>query len=282
MNSELIQAIEGHFGLNLTPSKPELRAGGDTSQSFVVNNSQGKRYFIKVDDTVELLEVEAQNLKLMARAEIITPAVIGFSQLNGKGVLVLEYVSLVAAGDEQALGRQLADLHRVSAEHYGLDYNNYIGGSPQQNTWGDNWADFWWHNRLAPQLEQATRNRGVVVDTQRLKHFSDRLLGGHQPPASLLHGDLWGGNKGFLQDGQPVLFDPACYYGDRETDLAFTLVFGGFGHGFYQSYREAWPLPDGWQEREPLYNLYHLLNHFNLFGDSYRNSVESTVASLLA
>ena len=282
MNRDLFKAIDDHFGLNLTQSEPQSVPGGDINQSFVGENTQGKPFFIKVNANAELLEVEAKNLALLARAEINTPHVIGFNRFTDAGVLVLEYLPLVASGDEQSLGQLLAKLHRKTAEQYGLSYNNYIGSTLQQNSRSDSWAEFWWHNRLAPQLDMARRNRALMVDTRRLKILSDRLLAGHQPLASLLHGDLWGGNKGYLRDGQPVLFDPACYFGDRETDLAFTLVFGGFGHGFYQSYREAWPLPDGWQGREPLYNLYHLLNHLNLFGDSYRGSVESAVASLLS
>ena len=282
MNRDLFKAIDDHFGLNLTQSEPQSVPGGDINQSFVGENTQGKPFFIKVNANAELLEVEAKNLALLARAEVNTPHVIGFNRFTDAGVLVLEYLPLVASGDEQSLGQQLAKLHRKTAEQYGLGYNNYIGSTLQQNSRSDSWAQFWWHNRLAPQLDMARRNRALMVDTRRLKTLSDRLLVGHQPLASLLHGDLWGGNKGYLRDGQPVLFDPACYLGDRETDLAFTLVFGGFGHGFYQSYREAWPLPDGWQGREPLYNLYHLLNHLNLFGDSYRGSVESAVASLLS
>lgn len=282
MNRDLFKAIDEHFGLNLTQSEPQSVPGGDINQSFVGENTQGKPFFIKVNANAELLELEAKNLALLARAEINTPHVIGFNRFTDAGVLVLEYLPLVASGDEQSLGQLLAKLHRKTAEQYGLSYNNYIGSTLQQNSRSDSWAQFWWHNRLAPQLDMARRNRALMVDTRRLKILSDRLLAGHQPLASLLHGDLWGGNKGYLRDGQPVLFDPACYFGDRETDLAFTLVFGGFGHGFYQSYREAWPLPDGWQRREPLYNLYHLLNHLNLFGDSYRGSVESAVASLLS
>ena len=282
MNRDLFKAIDEHFGLNLTQSEPQSVPGGDINQSFVGENTQGKPFFIKVNANAELLEVEAKNLALLARAEINTPHVIGFNRFTDAGVLVLEYLPLVASGDEQSLGQLLAKLHRKTAEQYGLSYNNYIGSTLQQNSRSDSWAEFWWHNRLAPQLDMAWRNRALMVDTRRLKILSDRLLAGHQPLASLLHGDLWGGNKGYLRDGQPVLFDPACYFGDRETDLAFTLVFGGFGHDFYQSYREAWLLPDGWQGREPLYNLYHLLNHLNLFGDSYRGSVESAVASLLS
>ncbi|WP_339900272.1 fructosamine kinase family protein [uncultured Gilvimarinus sp.] len=282
MNRDLFKAIDDHFGLNLTQSEPQSVPGGDINQSFVGENTQGKPFFIKVNANAELLEVEAKNLALLARAEVNTPHVIGFNRFTDAGVLVLEYLPLVASGDEQSLGQQLAKLHRKTAEQYGLGYNNYIGSTLQQNSRSDSWAQFWWHNRLAPQLDMARRNRALMVDTRRLKTLSDRLLVGHQPLASLLHGDLWGGNKGYLRDGQPVLFDPACYLGDRETDLAFTLVFGGFGHGFYQSYREAWPLPDGGRGREPLYNLYHLLNHLNLFGDSYRGSVESAVASLLS
>jgi fructosamine-3-kinase len=201
--------------------------------------------------------------------------------LQHTGVLVLQHLALGERGDESALGRQLAELHQHTAEHYGLSVNNFIGTRPQLNGQHTCWADFWWQCRLAPQVQMAQgAGHFLGATAAQLQALSNARLQAHNPPASLLHGDLWAGNKAYLTDGRPALFDPACYYGDRETDLAFTLVFGGFGHDFYQRYQQAWPLPKGWQAREPLYNLYHLLNHLNMFGRGYLSSVQSAVKSL--
>ncbi|WP_339616949.1 fructosamine kinase family protein [uncultured Gilvimarinus sp.] len=281
INTALFTAISEHFGLSLSADAPISVAGGDINECVEVKSSDGTRYFIKLNKESELLACEASNLNLMTSASAITPKVVGFARLNNVGVLVLQHVALSASGDEQALGRQLAHLHQSTSDQYGLGYNNYIGRTLQRNGWHSNWAQFWWDCRLAPQVLMAERaGFNLGIDAPRLKVLSDNLLLEHNPPASLLHGDLWGGNKGYLTDGRPVLFDPASYYGDREADLAFTLVFGGFGHEFYRSYKEVWPLPARWQARESLYNLYHLLNHLNLFGSSYLGSVHSAIKSL--
>lgn len=281
MIKDFYWAISERFGLSLSGDGPEPVAGGDINRCYRAIGKSGVSYFIKVNQDPRLLEAEAGSLALMSKAAIITPAVIGFDTLFSSGVLVLQHLSLSACGDESALGRQLAELHQLTAERYGLSVNNVIGTSPQLNDQRTCWADFWWECRLAPQVREAERaGHSLGVTAAELKTLSDGLLRGHNPPASLLHGDLWAGNKAYLTDGRPVLFDPACYYGDREADLAFTLVFGGFGQDFYRRYQQAWPLPHGWQAREPLYNLYHLLNHLNMFGTAYLSSVRSAVKSL--
>jgi len=149
------------------------------------------------------------------------------------------------------------------------------GSTPQENGTSASWAEFWRRRRLEPQLVLASRN-GYRLEAPPVW----RLLEGHQPVASLLHGDLWRGNAGFLADGAPVLFDPAVYYGDREADLAMTELFGGFPQEFYEAYSEAWPLGEGYELRKPLYNLYHLLNHLNLFGGGYLAQVRATLRLL--
>lgn len=280
MNLELCHLISEKFGLFLQESSVEPVLGGDINECFKVKSISQKSYFIKLNRQPALLECESRNLNLLASSQITTPAIVGFTLLNGTAVLVLEYLELMPIGDELALGNRLAKLHKSQSESYGLGYNNYIGRTKQVNDWCNNWAEFWWTRRLLPQVTMATEaGFGLGMDVDSIKEVSDRLLRGHNPPASLLHGDLWAGNRGYLADGRPVLFDPACYYGDRETDLAFTLMFGGFGHEFYQSYQAAWPLPTGWQTRESLYNLYHFLNHLNLFGDEYLGSVQSILKS---
>jgi fructosamine-3-kinase len=183
-----------------------------------------------------------------------------------------------------ALGQQLAHLHRASAARFGWHRDNTIGATPQPNPWTESWIEFWRTQRLAFQLQLAARNGhtgGLQRRGEQLLVRLDALLA-HDPARSLLHGDLWGGNAAATAAGEPVLFDPACYYGDRETDLAMTELFGGFAPAFYSEYRAAWPLDAGYGARRDLYNLYHVLNHLNLFGGGYRAQAEGMIERLLS
>lgn len=254
-------------------------AGGDINSSFRFN-AGGETYFSKFNDSPALLQTEARNLQILSAGPLRTPGVIFSDIVAGWGVLVLEYLPLRSSGDEKELGRQLAQLHGCTGEFYGLDYDNFIGHTPQQNMPDESWADFWVKCRLAPQLELA-QTRGYCFATDTILRAAAAVLAEHQPSPSLLHGDLWSGNKGYLADGTPVVFDPACYYGDRETDIAFTRVFGGFSADFYRAYTDEWPLPAGADAREGLYNLYHLLNHLNLFGRGYLGACQREVEFLL-
>ena len=189
---------------------------------------------------------------------------------HGADFILLEELDLQRDGDWAALGRMLARLHRQTGPRYGWHRDNFIGRSPQANGWCDDWSEFWWTRRLQPQLQRAGLDAGFLKD----------VLKDHRPAPSLLHGDLWSGNAGFIDAG-PVIFDPAVYYGDRETDLAMTELFGGFAREFYRAYHQELPLDDGYLWRKHLYNLYHLLNHLNLFGGGYRAQVEATLGLLL-
>jgi protein-ribulosamine 3-kinase len=174
---------------------------------------------------------------------------------------------LQRGGDYAALGRMLAALHRQTGPRFGWHRDNYIGLSPQLNGWCDDWSEFWRERRLGPQAARA----GVRINMDRIEL--------HQPQPSLLHGDLWSGNAGFTPEG-PVVYDPAVYYGDREADLAMTELFGGFPRAFYDAYNEVLPLAEGYERRKHVYNLYHLLNHLNLFGAGYLGQVKSTLRLL--
>jgi fructosamine-3-kinase len=149
----------------------------------------------------------------------------------------------------------------------------------------DSWPRFFAERRLRPQLALARSSGADRITLQDGEELCEKLaaffLDGHPLP-SLLHGDLWGGNAGMLPDGTPVVFDPACYYGDRETDIAMSELFGGFPESFYAAYREAWPLDSGYEARKTLYNLYHILNHFNIFGAGYLGQAKRMIARLLA
>jgi fructosamine-3-kinase len=201
--------------------------------------------------------------------------------------LALEWLDLHAldARAGAALGAALAGLHRAPAgERFGWHVDNYIGATPQPNAWCASWPEFFRERRLRPQLELAAEQGyggALQREGERLLARVESLLDGHAPAPSLLHGDLWGGNAAALADGTPVIFDPAVYVGDREADLAMTELFGGFPASFHAAYREAWPLADGHALRRELYNLYHLLNHLNLFGTGYLHRCERVLAGLL-
>lgn len=174
-------------------------------------------------------------------------------------------------------------MHAHTGNYFGWNRDNTIGSTPQPNTPTQEWIDFWRDRRLGFQLELAARN-GLPGECERqgraLLGRLERYFDGYRPEPSLLHGDLWGGNWGTTPDGVPYIYDPAVYFGDREADLAMTRLFGGFGESFYEGYQAAWPLPPGWERRVPLYKLYHLLNHFNLFGTGYLGQIEGALAEL--
>ncbi|UTF59059.1 fructosamine kinase family protein [Gilvimarinus sp. DA14] len=277
------QLNDEFFSGNLALDSRVPVAGGDISDSFRVENTDGESFFIKVHRQKGLLEAEYNNLLKLDTGELACPQALGFVSVSECSALILPFLELRAQGDEALLGQQLALMHgqQSSDGRYGLDYDNYIGASIQVNCKSESWAEFWWQSRLLPQLRMA-KSAGLQMDKwQGVKSANDKILASHQPPASLLHGDLWGGNKAYLQDGTPIVFDPATYYGDRETDIAFTRLFGGFNDAFYRAYQQQWPLPAGWQVRQSLYNLYHLLNHLNLFGTGYLNSVRTAIDEVM-
>jgi fructosamine-3-kinase len=235
----------------------------------------GKLRFLKLNDArhADAFAAEADGLEALSSAGVRAPAPIRTGTTGGQAYLLLAFLDLRASGDYAVLGRMLAALHRAPAERFGWRRDNYIGSTPQENGWCEDWQEFWIERRLRPQLALAARN-GFSLSLPELN-----VLEGHKPKPSLLHGDLWSGNAGFTPQG-PVLFDPAVYCGDREADVAMTELFGGFPRAFYRAYEEALPLEAGYEKRKHLYNLYHLLNHLNLFGRGYLGQVDSTLRLL--
>jgi protein-ribulosamine 3-kinase len=221
-------------------------------------------------ERADALAAEADGLAAL-RPHIRVPKVLDRGMKDGKAYLRMEFLKLQRTGDWKLLGRMLATLHRQTGPRFGWSRDNYIGLAPQMNAWRDAWGDFFRECRLKPQLERAR----LELPWGRI----DEVLKGHDPAPSLLHGDLWSGNAGFTAEG-PVVFDPAVYYGDRETDVAMTELFGGFPREFYRAYNEALPLDPGYEKRKHLYNLYHLLNHLNLFGGGYLEQVKTTLGLL--
>jgi protein-ribulosamine 3-kinase len=263
--------------------------GGCINRCYCVEGN-GQRYFVKLNEaeTAEMFAAEAEALNaLHATATVRVPVPVCHGTAGTSAYLALEYLELIPEGASAAetLGTQLARLHRHSGSHYGWHRDNTIGSTPQINTPNDDWLFFWRERRLGYQLRLAAQQGyGGALQRrgERLLNDLGRVLAGHAPPPSLLHGDLWSGNHAALRDGRPVIFDPACYYGDREADLAMTELFGGFSSGFYAAYRDHYPLDEGYRLRKTLYNLYHVLNHLNLFGGGYGAQAERMINNLLS
>jgi len=226
---------------------------------------------------------------LRATGTVRVPQKVGAGETPELCWIELEYLEL-AALDRVAgakLGEQLAGLHRCFAadDLYGWPRDNFIGAMPQSNQSHRNWAGFFAAERLRPQLAWASGNgldRSWRDQGERIVENVSAFFLDYRPVPSLLHGDLWSGNAGMLPDGEPVIFDPAVYRGDREADLAMSELFGGFPESFYAAYRQAWPLDPGYETRKTLYNLYHVLNHLNMFGTGYLNQAKRMIGKMLA
>ncbi|NNC77926.1 MAG: fructosamine kinase family protein [Woeseiaceae bacterium] len=265
---------------------PTPVSGGDINDAWRIETN-GKTLFLKTGPTTaaDMFAAEAEGLAEIAAANAVrVPAVIACGETARDAFIALEWIELSAptAASDAMLGTQLAAMHRVTAKRFGWKRNNTIGSTPQMNAWSASWPDFYREQRLGYQLRLAASNgcSGKITSLgEQLVQSLDALFDNYEPVPSLLHGDLWGGNRASAA-GEPVIFDPAVYYGDRESDLAMTQLFGRFSSDFYSAYESAWPTAPGYSERVPLYQLYHLLNHLNLFGGSYESSVERTLNSL--
>jgi protein-ribulosamine 3-kinase len=288
-SADLASALSRSTGRRVEPA-PAERVGGGSISDCVRWNGEGGALFVKLGPEAhfEMFSAEADGLRELASASALrVPRVLGVGTAPGQAFLALEWVEFGGARSrtESALGTGLARLHRVTAAHFGWHRDNTIGATPQHNAWTDDWPRFFAGQRLGYQLELAARKGygGRLIDRgHRLCEQIAAYFEGHRPRPSLLHGDLWGGNWAADVSGEPVIFDPAAYYGDREADLAMTRLFGGFGRGFYHAYASEWPLDPGAPQRVDLYNLYHVLNHLNLFGGGYGAQAEAMIERLLA
>jgi protein-ribulosamine 3-kinase len=292
MNASLLAhlstAIHGATQHPFALSRSTPVGGGSINESSRLEGTDGTRYFLKLNDAQHLpmFVAETDGLNAIAATNTIcVPRPIAHGIADKHSYLVLEHLDLSSRGDAKLLGEQLAALHRREGKSFGFTQDNFIGTTPQPNTWKDNWIDFWREHRLGFQLRLAAQN-GYGGQLQSLgEKLLDALFAffaGYTPQPSLLHGDLWSGNHAFLADGTPTIFDPATYYGDRECDLAMTELFGGYSTDFYAAYRAAYPLDTGYSMRRELYNLYHILNHANLFGGGYARQAEQMMQRLLA
>lgn len=266
--------------------------GGCINQGYAVSGDTST-YFVKLNQAtqVEMFEAEALGLQQMLDTQTIrVPKPLGVGTAGDSAYIAMEWLEFGGSGNPQAweeMGRQLAAMHRATPpqpsgkEGFGWDRNNTIGSTPQINTWTSDWAEFFTEHRLGYQFRLARRRGGHFPHQDRLLAVAPKLLD-HQPQPSLVHGDLWGGNAAITKLGEPVILDPATYVGDREVDIAMTELFGGFSAAFYRGYNEVWPLDEGYKKRKTLYNLYHILNHFNLFGGGYGSQANRMIEQVLS
>jgi protein-ribulosamine 3-kinase len=270
--------------------RPGRAVGGGSINECVQWSTSAGPLFTKLApaDRLDMFEAEAEGLHELERAAAVrVPRVLGLGTAEGHAFLALEWLEFdrSTARSEALLGEQLAALHRVTTGRFGWHRDNTIGATPQRNDWLPEWPAFFARRRLAYQLDLAARNGHSGRWLDRGRHLCDRVgefFADYSPQPSLLHGDLWGGNWATDSSGAPVLYDPAVYYGDREADLAMTYLFGGFSRAFYDAYHAAWPLDPGAGVRRDLYNLYHVVNHLNLFGGGYRAQAGAIIERLLA
>lgn len=286
MWTEVAHYISSISGKEFFVNSRRTVSGGCINQGYAVTDGD-RTFFVKLNSAsqVAMFEAEALGLKqMLATATIRVPQPICWGITNESAYIVLEWLELGRGGTPAwaDMGRQLAAMHaRSSSQAFGWEINNTIGSTPQINTWTTDWVEFYTHHRLGYQFQLARRRGGRFPQQEKLLAAIGQILAGHQPSPSLVHGDLWGGNAAFTSTGEPVIFDPATYYGDREVDVAMTELFGGFPAAFYQGYNEILPLDSGYERRKILYNLYHVLNHFNLFGRSYESQANEAIARLL-
>lgn len=262
-------------------------SGGSINAAYRLGDGH-RDYFIKLnrDAALPMFQAEAEGLQALREAGgLRVPAVIACEPVGERACLVLEWITLHGRGDWRALGQGLAVQHRNRAERHGWHRDNTIGSTPQPNAPEAEWPVFFARQRLGSQLDLLERRGGhdaLVSDGRRLQRQVAAFFDGPLPEPSLLHGDLWSGNVAFDDVGKPVVYDPAVHYGDRECDLAMTELFGRFPQAFYDAYQREWPLDAGYARRRDLYQLYHVLNHLNLFGGMYAGQARQLLATLLA
>eukprot|EP00638_Chattonella_subsalsa_P009737 CAMPEP_0117754968 /NCGR_PEP_ID=MMETSP0947-20121206/13164_1 /TAXON_ID=44440 /ORGANISM="Chattonella subsalsa, Strain CCMP2191" /LENGTH=339 /DNA_ID=CAMNT_0005574197 /DNA_START=139 /DNA_END=1158 /DNA_ORIENTATION=- len=291
MKSDLVESIEREISsvtgenCNLEFGYAGAGGGGGASVGTIKDSISGKQYFYKSTNLFgyEMLRAEFEGIKAMHETNTIKvpePICKGTSQNNA--FVVFEHLNMGGGGSLKQMGQELAAMHRNTSPNgkFGFHIDNTCGATPQPNTWEETWADFYCIYRLDHMIRLCERDGASFPNKKELRDKVHAILSEHNPVPSLVHGDLWSGNKGFA-DGKPVIFDPATYYGDREVDIAMSYLFGSFGSDFYSAYEEAWPISPGFEQRKTIYNLYHILNHFVLFGGGYIGQAQSMISRIM-
>jgi fructosamine-3-kinase len=287
MWSEITEHISRSTGQKFSSNDEFHRrsvGGGSINQAYAIGNARC-RYFVKINAASKVAMFEAEAIALTqvyATKTIRVPQPICWGVANTSAYIVMEWLELGSSSNWELMAQNLTALHRLTSRAgFGWQQQNTIGSTPQINTWKQNWVEFLIQHRLGYQLQLA-RRRGFspTVPEQELFDAIPRFFYNYQPQPSMVHGDLWGGNVAFTCDREPVIFDPALYFGDREVDIAMTELFGGFPAQFYQAYDRAFPLDPGYKQRKTLYNLYHILNHFSLFGGSYGQQANRAIEQI--
>jgi fructosamine-3-kinase len=261
----------------------EVKAG-DSHKAYKISDGK-QRFFVKTNEKIHLpnFEAEREGLEHLSNTQLFkVPKVICSGLVSSHSFLVLEHITMTS-GNETTwfhFGQALAKLHtNHTQQRYGWQEDNFIGLTPQPNLWQKKWSCFFAEQRIGFMLQLLSEKGHDLANIDSVVESVKSLLAGHNPTSSMLHGDLWQGNTGFHKT-QPVLFDPAFHFGDRETDLAMSELFGRFPESFYQGYSDVWPLETDYQYRKPIYQLYHVLNHALLFGGQYIDSAKITLKNL--
>lgn len=261
-------------------------SGGDINNAYRVSDGRTS-YFVKTNHKSKSYMFAAEEIGLN---ELFKSNTISVPQPIAHGVhaidayIIMQYVTMHRQTDSHLFGEKLAQLHLCESKKFGFEVDNSIGSTPQVNAWNDSWVKFWQKQRLEYQIDLIHSNglSHKVVDLgMRLVEKTPEFFKTYEPKASLLHGDLWSGNWAALSQGEPIIFDPAPYYGDHEADLAMTELFGHPGVNFYASYHSIFNIDEGYKVRKLFYNLYHILNHANLFGGGYIIQAQNVIEQLL-
>jgi fructosamine-3-kinase len=286
---DIAEHIASTVGRPFDGGRPQAVGGGCINSAYTLADGS-QRYFVKTNSTqhADMFAAEAEGLLEIGKTRTIrVPEPICWGMTGDAAYIVLEHIEFGTHPERGSalLGLQLAQMHQVTAPRFGWHRDNTIGLTPQINAYSDDWVEFWRDRRLRFQIDLAERNDygGPMIDKAReLLEYVPALLAKHRVAPALLHGDLWGGNYAVDTQARPVIFDPAVYFGDRETELAMMELFGGFAPQVFQAYRSEYPLSSGYPVRRTLYNLYHVLNHVNLFGGGYAVQAERMTGQLLS
>ena len=281
--AHIAEEISDELGVDFRPDSVKPIGGGCINEAVQLSDGTTS-FFVKTNTKAlkGMFDAEALGMKALAAANAIRVPEVYLTGVAGScSWIAMEYLEFGTSSRAgySALGAQLAEQHRVTHDHFGFECDNTIGSTPQPNSYHESWVSFLRDQRLGFQFALAAQAGCAFEGADRLLAALPEFFANYTPEPSLLHGDLWSGNVAFSCENQPIVFDPAVYYGDREAEFGIIAMFGGFDQSFFEAYEEAYPFQSGSESRQDLYLLYHQLNHFNLFGSSYRESVRGTMGA---